>query len=140
MVGTQQKCRNQDDGGDRIRDSEIAPFDPIVGAETVGDRKGSPPEGGPKRHEYHRDEDEEHRVTERDRLEGRLDQHANPRRCPDILDSVENLAVESVDGRPVRLLGRQKMSARGRERIGPPLPGGNEQQNGNEDRVRGKEE
>ena len=40
----------------------------------------------------------------------------------------------------MRLLSRQKMSARGGECIGPPLPGGDEQQNGNKNRVRGKKE
>ena len=30
MVRTQQKCRHQDDGRDRIRDSQVAPFDPIA--------------------------------------------------------------------------------------------------------------
>ena len=40
----------------------------------------------------------------------------------------------------MRLLGRQKMSARGGEYVGPPLPGGDEQQDGNKNRVRGKKE
>ena len=92
MVRTQQKCRHEDDGRYRIRDSQVAPFDPILSAETVGDRKGSPPEGGPKRNEHHRDKDEENRVTKRDRLEGRLNQNANPRRCRDAFHSVESLA------------------------------------------------
>ena len=35
IVRTQQKCRQQDDGRDRIRDSQVAPFDPIVSAETL---------------------------------------------------------------------------------------------------------
>ena len=138
MVRAQQKCRHQDDGRHRIRDSQVAPFDPIASAETVGDRKGSSPEGGPKRNEHHRDEDEDNRVTKRERLEGRFDQDANPGRCRDILDRVESLAVQCVQRRPVRLLGRQKMSARGGECIGPPMPSGDEQQNGNKDRVRGK--
>ena len=126
IVRTQQKGRHQDDGRDRIRDSQIAPFDPIVGAETIGNRKGSTPKGRPKRNDHHCDEDEENRIMKRDGLEGGLDQKANPRGCPDVLDSVENLAVQCVHGRPVRLLSRQKMSARGRERIGPPMPSGNE--------------
>ena len=58
MVRTQQKGRHQDDGRDRIRDAQVAPFNPIVRAETVGDRKGRTPEGGPKRNEHHGDEDE----------------------------------------------------------------------------------
>ena len=47
---------------------------------------------------------------------------------------------QCVQRRPVRLLRRQKMSARGGECIGPPLPSGDEQQNGNKNRVRGKKE
>ena len=98
LVRTQQKYRHQDDGRDRIRDSQVAPFDPIVRAETVGDRKGRPPERGPERDEHHRDEDEEHRVTKRDRLEGRLDQKANPHRRQDAFHRVERLAVSAYNG------------------------------------------
>ena len=140
MVRTQQKCRHQDDGRHRIRDSQVAPFDPIASAETVGDRKGSTPEGGPKRNEHHGDEDEENRVTKRDRLEGRLDQNANPRRCRDAFHRVESLAGQCVQRRPVRLLGRQKMSAGGGEYVGPPVPSGDEQQDAKQNRVRGKKE
>ena len=86
-----------------------------MSAETVGDRKGSTPEGGPERHEHHGDEDEESRVTKSDRLEGRLDQKANPRRCRDAFHRVERLAGQGVQRRPARLLGRQKMSAGGGE-------------------------
>ena len=140
MVRTQQKYRHQDDGRDRIRDAQVAPFDPVASAETVGDRKGSTPQGGPKRHEHHGDEDEENRVTKRDRLEGRLDQKANPRRCRDALHRVERLAGQCVHRRPARLLGRQEMSADGGEYVGPPVPGGDEQQDAEQNRVRGKEE
>ena len=91
MVRTQQQDRHQDDGRHRIRDSQVAPFDPIASAETVGDRKGSTPEGGPERNEHDGDEDEENRVPQRDRLDGRLDQECespplprriSPRRTP----------------------------------------------------------
>ncbi len=140
MVRTQQKCRHQDDGRYRIRDSQVAPFDPIASAETVGDRKGSTPEGGPERNEHHGDEDEENRVTKRDRLEGRLDQNANPGRCRDAFHSVERLGGQCVQRRPARLLGRQKMSAGGGEYVGPPVPGGDEQQDAKQNRVRGKKE
>ena len=69
-----------------------------MSAETIGDRKGRAPESGPKRNDHHRDEDEEDRVTKRDGLERRLDQQANPGRCPDILHRVEHLAVQCVHG------------------------------------------
>ena len=140
MVRTQQKRRHQDDGRDGIRDAQVAPFDPIVRAETVGDRKRSTPEGGPERNEHHGDQDEENRVTKRDRLDGRLDQKANRRRCRDALHSVERLGGQCVQRRPVRLLGSQEMSADGREQVGPPVPGGDEQQDGEQNRVRGEEE
>ena len=140
MVRTQQKCRHQDDGRDRIRDSQVAPFDPILSAETEGDRKGSTPEGGPKRNEHHCEKDKESRVTKSDRLEGRLDQNADPRRCRDAFHSVENLAGQCVQRRPVRLLGRQEMSAGGGEYVGPPVPGGDEQQDAKQNRLRGKKE
>ena len=39
----------------------------------------------------------------------------------------------------MRLLRGEEMTASGGQRVGPPVPGGDEQQNGNEDRVRGKE-
>ena len=140
MVRAQQKCRHQDDGRHRVRDAQVAPFDPIAGAETVGDRKGRAPEGGPERNEHHGDEDEEDRVAKRDRLEGRLDQEANPRRRRDAFHGVERLAGQRVQRRPVRLLGRQEMSAGGGEHVGPPVPGGDEQQDGEQNRVRRKEE
>ena len=57
-----------------------------------------------------------------------------------MLNGVENLALQGVHGRPVRLLCREKMSARGRENIDPPLPRGNTEKDGNEDGVRRKEE
>ena len=103
-------------------------------------RKGSSPEGGPERNEHHGDEDEDDRVTKRERLEGRFDQDANPGRRRDGLHGVERLAVQRVQRRPARLLGRQKMSARGGEHVGPPVPGGDEQQDGKQDRVRRKKE
>ena len=140
MVRTQQEYRHQDDGRYRVRDSQVAPFDPVASAETVGDRKGSTPEGGPERNEHHCDEDEENRVTKRDRLEGGLDQKANPRRCRDAFHSVESLGGQCVESRPVRLLRRQKMSAGGGEYVGPPVPGGDEQQDAKQNRVRGKKE
>ena len=140
MVRTQQKCRHQDDGRDRIRDSQVEPFHPIPSAETVGDRERSPPEGGPKGNEHHGDEDEENRVTKRDRLEGRLDQQANPRRCRDAFHSVESLAGQCVQWRPVRLLGGQKMSAGGGEYVGPPVPSGDEQQDAKQNGLRRKKE
>ena len=140
MVRAQQKCRHQDDGRHRIRDAQVAPFDPIASAETVGDRKGSTPEGGPERNEHDGDEDEENRVTKRDRLEGRLDQDANSRRCRDALHGVERLGGQCVQRRPLRLLGRQKMRAGGGEYVGPPVPGGDEQQDAEQNRVRGKKE
>ena len=138
MVPTQQKYRDQDNGRYRVRDSQVAPFDPIVSAKAVGDRKGSTPEGGRKRNEHHRDEDEENRVTKCDRFNGRLNQKANPRCCPDILDSVESLAGQRVHWRPVCLLGRQKVSAGGGEYVGPPVPNGHDQQDANQNRVRRK--
>ena len=64
----------------------------------------------------------------------------NPGRRRDVLHGVERLAVQRVQRRPARLLGRQEMSAGGREHVGPPVPGGDEQQDGKEDRVRGKKE
>ena len=92
MIRAQQKCRNHDDGCHRIRDSQVSPFDPIVSAETIRYRKGSSPEGGPKRNKHHGDEDEDNRVTKCKRLEGRSDQDAYPGRCRDDLHSIEKLA------------------------------------------------
>ena len=140
MVGAQKQCRHQDDGRHRIRDAQVAPFDPIAGAETVGDRKGRTPEGGSKRHEHHGDEDEEDRVTKRGRLDGRPDQHANPRRCRDALHGVVRLGGQRVHRRPARLLRRQEMRADGGEDVGPPMPGGDQQQRAEQNRVRRKEE
>jgi hypothetical protein len=140
VVRTQQKCRHQDDCGYRIRDSQVAPFDPIASAETVGDCKGSPPERGPERHEHHGDEDEENRVTKRDRVDGRLDQNANPSRRQDTFHSIERLGGQCVQGGPLRLLGRQKVGAGGREYVGPPVSSGDQQQDAEQNRVRGKKE
>ena len=98
VVRTQQKRRHQDHGRYRIRDSQVAPFGPILGAETVGNRKRSAPEGGSKRNEHHCDEDEENRVTKRDRLEGRPNQKANARRCRDAFHRVEHLAGSAYNG------------------------------------------
>ena len=140
MMRTQQQYRHQNGGRYRIRDSQVAPFDPIVSAETVGDRKGSPPEGGPKRNDHHGDEDEEHRVAKGDRFQGRRDQNANPRRCQDAFHRVERLAGQGVHRRPVRLLRRQKVSAGGGEYVGPPVASGHEQQDAKQHRLRGKKE
>ena len=115
VVPTQKEYWHQDDSRDRIRDAQVAPFDPVVSAETVGNRKGSTPEGGPERHEHYGDEDEENRVTKRERLERRLDQSTDQGRCRDALHRVESLGGQCVQRRPVRLLGRQKMSAGGAE-------------------------
>ena len=59
---------------------------------------------------------------------------------PDVLERVEHLAVQGVDRRPVRLLRREEMGAGGRENIEPPLPRRNQQQDGDENGVRWKEE
>ena len=56
-----------------------------------------------------------------------------------ILHGIENLAVQCIEKRPMRLLRGDEMTARGGERVGPPVPGGDEQQDGNKNRVRGKE-
>jgi hypothetical protein len=140
VVRAQQNCRHQDDGRHRIGDSQVAPFDPVARAEAVGHRKGSAPKGGSKGNEHHRDEDEGSRVTKGKRLEGGLNQDANPGRRRDGLRRVENFAVQCVQRRPLRLLGGDKMRARGGQRVGPPVPRGDQQQDGNKGRVRGEEE
>ena len=89
----QQNCRHQYDCRYSVGNSQVAPLDPVASAETVGNRKGRTPEGGPERNEHDCDEDEDHRVTKRERLEGRFNKDANPGRCGNILDRVESLAV-----------------------------------------------
>ena len=56
------------------------------------------------------------------------------------LHRIERLALQRVERRPVRLLRGEVVTASGGQRVGPPVPRGDEQQNGNEDRVRRKEQ
>ena len=112
----------------------------VPSAETVRDRKGRAPERRTQGNEHHRDEDEEDRVAKSDRLEGGLDQKSNAGGRRHALHSVERFAGQGVQRWPIRLLRRQKMSAGGSEYVCPPLPRGNEQQDAQQDRLRGKEE
>ena len=57
-----------------------------------------------------------------------------------ILHGIEGLAVQCIEGRPILLLRGEVVTASGGQRVGPPVPGGDEQQDGNEDRVRRKEQ
>ena len=49
-------------------------------------------------------------------------------------------AVNAYNWRPLRLLGRHKMSTGGGEHVGPPVPNGDEQQDAEQNRVRRKKE
>ena len=111
-----------------------------LSAETERDRKGSAPERRHQGNEHHCDEDEEDRVAKGDRLEGGLDQKSNAGGRRHALHSVERFAGQGVQRRPVRLLRRQKMSAGGGDYVCPPLPRRNEQQDAQQNRLRGKEE
>ena len=106
----------------------------------IGDGEGGPPEGRPERNDDHRDQDEEDGFTKADEIEPRLDEQADPGGRQEALHGIEGLAVQRIERRPTRLLRGDEMTAGGGQRVGPPVPGGDEQQNGDEDRVRRKEE
>ena len=65
-------------------------------------------------------------------MPGRRRGRISPRRTP--------RQFKCVHRRPARLLRRQKMRAGGGEHVGPPVPRGDEQQDGEENRLRGKKE
>ncbi len=105
----------------------------------IGDREGGPPEGSPHRNDDHRDQDEDDGFTKADEMEPGLDEQANPGGRQNSLHGIESLALQGIERRPMRLLRGEVVTANGGQRVGPPVPGGDEQQNGNEDRVRRKE-
>ena len=74
------------------------------------------------------------------RWNGDLMNSADPGGRQNVLHRIECLALQCIKRRPMRLLRGEEVTASGGQRIGPPVPGGDEQQNGDEDRVRRKEE
>jgi hypothetical protein len=86
-----------------------------------------------------RNQDKDDGFTKRDAIERRFDEHANPGCRQNILHGIECLAVQCIEWRPMRLLRGEEMTAGSGQHIGPPVPRGDKQQNGNEDRVRGEE-
>ena len=53
----------------RIRDAEVAPFDPVVSSKVIGDGEGGAPEGRPNRNDDHRDQNEDDGFTKADEME-----------------------------------------------------------------------
>ena len=139
-VDAKQDCRHQHDRRHSVRDAEVAPLDPVVSSKVIGDRKCGAPEGRTKRNDDDRDQNENDGFTKRDAIERRLYEYANPGGRQNILHGIENLALQCIERRPILLLRGEVVSASGGQRVSPPVPGGDEQQNGNEDGVRRKEQ
>ena len=139
-LATSKQCRDQDDRGDSVGNSEVAPFNPVTSSESIGDRKGGAPEGRAERNDDHGNQNKNDRVAQRNPLQGRLDEEANSGRGQHVLHSIEGLAVQSVKHRPVRLLGGDEMRQDGGESVGPPVPRGHQQQNNDKNSVRRKKE
>ena len=96
MLDTQQDCRHQNDRCDSIRDSQVAPLDPVMSSKMIGDREGGAPKGGRTRNDDNRNQNKNDRIAAGDQFERSLDKDTKPRGCEYVLDGVENLTVQSV--------------------------------------------
>ena len=139
-VDAEEDCRHEHDRGHAVRDAEVPPLEPVAGSEAVGDGERGAPERRPERNRDDRDQDEDHGLSQRDAMGGRGDEEADAGRGREVLQRVERLALQGVPRRPPRLLRRNEMHARGGQQVGPPLPRRDQQQDGNEDRVRREEQ
>ena len=106
-VAAQQKGRHQHDHGKSFGNAQITPLDPLACPKVIRERKGRPPEGGPKRDNHDRDEYKGDGIPQRERLDRQFDEKAKTSRRRDILHGIERLAVQRIKERCVRLLRRQ---------------------------------
>ena len=107
-------------------------------SEMVGDGKGRAPERRAEGNDNHGNQNENHGIAQRNPLQRRLDEEANPGRDQHVLHGIESLAVQSVKHRPVRLLRGDEMSEDCGQSVGPPVPHRHQQQNNDQNSVRRK--
>src|SRR5688572_25094494 len=101
----------------------------------IGDREGRPPKSCSKRNEEHGKQNKNDGIAKGHQPERTLNKKTNPSCGAQMLDRIENFAVQRVQGRPLRLLRGEKMTARCGKNVGPPMSRGNEQQHGDKHRV-----
>ena len=140
QLDADQYDRHEHDGRDAVRHSQVAPFHPVVSAIAIGDGKGGAPEGDAERNQDYRVHHEDDGFTKTDEMEGRLDEHADAGGRQDDARGIEGLALQGVERRPACLLRGDEVSASRGQYVCPPMPGRHEQQHGDENRVRRKEQ